>query len=233
MVDENLKTMIKNSLYGFFREYDTFEHCRNSPLNSEVNGMLEKYRKKYNSILINQHDMLPKELEDDIQNLTYSITNVLKSIKSIETDLLSLVSVCADKALEIYNNFDDYFDDSQEAKYYPQGCGIEPCYNTGNSAYTITVNGNNSPVIIDSNDNHIYTDMENVNNMNVFEKLRDSISINTDGENKEELLSSVNEMEKAKGTSEYANAYRSFMRVAKDCITIVTPFIPYLSDYLS
>ena len=75
--------------------------------------------------------------------------------------------------------------------------------------------------------------MENVNNMNVFEKLRDSISINTDGENKEELLSSVNEMEKAKGTSEYANAYRSFMRVAKDCITIVTPFIPYLSDYLS
>lgn len=133
-------------------------------------------------------------------------------------------------------------------KYYGSIGGIQPHYQVdvrkvlkGNQrskaqedlSHRISINGNNSPVIINSNDNYINIDTSSINDGNVFEILREFISKNTFGENKEKIISSVDEMEKAKGTSGYVKAYKSFMQVAKDCMTIISPFIPYLSNHLS
>lgn len=86
----------------------------------------------------------------------------------------------------------------------------------GDSGHSIHITGNNSPVIIDSNGNYINIDTSSINNENVFEKLRESISKTAVGENKEKLLYSVDELEKAKGTPGYVKAYKSLMQVAKD-----------------
>lgn len=112
MINKNLRTAIKDSLYGFSQEYETFKQCPVEPSNDEVDTMLEKYKNLYNNILLKHHDMLPNKLVEDIRNLIYSITKVLKSIRSIETILLNLVNACVDEALEIYNNFDNYFTES-------------------------------------------------------------------------------------------------------------------------
>ncbi len=103
----------------------------------------------------------------------------------------------------------------------------------GNSGHTIQITGNNSPVTINSNGNLINIDTNTINDENIFEKLREHISKSVDEENKEKILSSLEDLEKAKGTPAYTKAYKSFMQVAKDCVAIISPFIPYLSNYLS
>lgn len=100
------------------------------------------------------------------------------------------------------------------------------------SGHAIHVTGNNSPVIINSTGNYINVDTSRINNDNVFEELRKCISKNVDDENKEKLLSSVDDLEIAKGTPGYIKAYKSFIQGAKDCVAIISPFLPYLSDYL-
>lgn len=100
------------------------------------------------------------------------------------------------------------------------------------SGHKINITGNNSPVTINSNGNYINVDISGINDENVFEELRKCISKYVNEEDKEKLLSSVDNLEKTKGTSEYTKAYKTFMQVAKDCVAIVSPFIPYLSDYL-
>ena len=92
--------------------------------------------------------------------------------------------------------------------------------------------GNNSPVTIDSKDNYINVTISSINDDNVFDELRECISKNVNSKNKEELLLSVDDLEKSKGTPGYIKAYQSFMGFAKDCVTIISPFIPVLSNYL-
>jgi hypothetical protein len=101
-----------------------------------------------------------------------------------------------------------------------------------NSGHTIHFTGNNSRVIINSTDNSINIDMSGINEGNVFEELKKCISKNTEGENRDNLLSSVDNLEKAKGTERYTNAFKSFVNIAKDTMTILGPFIPYLASYI-
>jgi hypothetical protein len=92
--------------------------------------------------------------------------------------------------------------------------------------------GNNSPVIINSKDNYTNVTISGINDENVFEELKKCISKNVDGANKEELLSSVNYLETAKGSNGYTKAFKSFVQIAKDGMTIIGPFIPLLVSYI-
>lgn len=128
--------------------------------------------------------------------------------------------------------------------YIGENFGTEPHYqidvrkvlksnkNKADSSHTISVMGNNSPVTIDSKDNYINVTISSINDDNVFDELRECISKNVNSKNKEELLLSVDDLEKSKGTPGYIKAYQSFMGFAKDCVTIISPFIPVLSNYL-
>ncbi|MHB8102208.1 MAG: hypothetical protein ACYDEF_08545 [Methanosarcina sp.] len=102
----------------------------------------------------------------------------------------------------------------------------------GDSGHEIHITGNNSPVTINSKDNYINFTINGINDENLFEELRKYILKNVDVENKEKILSSVDNLEKAKGTNGYTKAFKSFVQVSKDGMTILGPFIPYLSDYL-
>lgn len=104
---------------------------------------------------------------------------------------------------------------------------------TQDSGHNINITGNNSPVTINSNGNYINVDINGINDENVFEELRKCISQSENGEKKEKLLSSVDDLERTKGTFEYTRVYKSFMQVAKDCVGLINPFIPYLADYLT
>jgi ribosome recycling factor len=107
--EESSKTLVKDTLYGFYQEYESYSQRANSPLNSEIDEMLKGYQTLFKDISVKLRDLLPEGLVTKIKNLTGMIGNILTSIRSIETDLLSSVKVCADEALDIYNNFDNYF----------------------------------------------------------------------------------------------------------------------------
>ncbi|NLO31199.1 MAG: hypothetical protein GX120_12170, partial [Methanosarcina mazei] len=107
--EESSKTLVKDTLYGFYQEYEYFRQRTNSPIDSEIDEMLKEYQTSFKNISVKLRDFLPKELLKKIQNLVFMIDNILTSIKSIETYLLDSVTVCADEALDIYNNFDNYF----------------------------------------------------------------------------------------------------------------------------
>lgn len=133
-------------------------------------------------------------------------------------------------------------------KYYVSTGGIESHYQvevkkvlksnerskgSGETGHTIHIEGNNSPVTINSNDNYININTNKINDESVFEELREFILKNPVDENKEKLLASIDEMDKTKGTPAYTKAYKSFMKVAKDCVSIIGPFIPYLTNHLN
>lgn len=103
----------------------------------------------------------------------------------------------------------------------------------GDLGHEIHVTGNNSPVIINSKDNYTNVSISGINDENVFEELKKCISKNVDGANKEKLLSSVDDLEKAKGSNGYTKALKSFVQIAKDGMTIIGPFIPYLVSYIT
>lgn len=107
--EESSKTLVKDTLYGFYQEYESYRHRANSPLNSEIDETLKGYQTSFKNILVKLRDFLPEELVKKIQNLVFMIENILTSIRSIDTYLLGSVAVCAEEALDIYNNFENYF----------------------------------------------------------------------------------------------------------------------------
>jgi hypothetical protein len=44
-----------------------------------------------------------------------------------------------------------------------------------------------------------------------------------------EIIAVVNELEEARGSSSYAERFTSFLSVAADVMTIISPFIPVLA----
>lgn len=84
---------------------------------------------------------------------------------------------------------------------------------------------------INSNDNSIEITY-NENNIELFNKLKSLCNeINLD--NKEEVINSINEMEKNIGKKSFTDKYNSFIQSIANHITIFAPFIPILSEYLN
>ena len=68
----------------------------------------------------------------------------------------------------------------------------------------------------------------------VFQELRDELSAKiSDDRARAELIRLVDEMREARGSSRFREIYSSFLGLAADHMTIVAPFLPALSSFLS
>lgn len=98
------------------------------------------------------------------------------------------------------------------------------------SSITYNLHGANPRVNINSHD-------ESVNVLltqdNVFDELRNVIGSKiTDKAEREQIIQSVEEMEKAKGTDGFVSKYQRFIEVASKHMALVGPFIPILATFL-
>jgi hypothetical protein len=108
--DEDSKALIKNALLGFNQQWESYRQRDDYPGDSEIDKMLESYEKLYMDISVKLRDLLPDKLTTELQNLAFMMRSKIHTMKSIEYDPLESAGECANKAFEIYNNFDDYFE---------------------------------------------------------------------------------------------------------------------------
>ena len=73
-----------------------------------------------------------------------------------------------------------------------------------------------------------------INQENVFFELKNVIEKEIeDSKDREELLKKIEEMENLQGTKDFNEKYTSFVQSAADYMTILAPFIPTLSNFIS
>ncbi|MEK3733794.1 hypothetical protein MKX64_15445 [Paenibacillus sp. FSL M8-0334] len=97
--------------------------------------------------------------------------------------------------------------------------------------YVVHVNGSNARVNINSQDYSTNTVTELKDPL--FEEMRQAISTQIEDINeKQKLLNCVEELESSKGTTTFMDKYKSFMTMAADHMTVLTPFIGPLSSLL-
>lgn len=91
--------------------------------------------------------------------------------------------------------------------------------------------GPNSRVNNNSTDNSL--NILTVSEGDLFANLRQAIRDNVSDPTKQQsLLQTVEVMERSKGTSGFMDSYKSFINTAADHITVISPFIPMLSNLL-
>jgi len=96
---------------------------------------------------------------------------------------------------------------------------------------TYNLHGNNSKVNINSNDSSI--NIANINKETVFQELSTTISNQIiDPTEKQQLLDKIKELESVKNTNNYNSKYTEFLGMVSKYITIISPFIPMLTEYL-
>ncbi len=76
--------------------------------------------------------------------------------------------------------------------------------------------------------------MVNVESNVLFQNLRDAVEASiTDRDLKTRLVHQVDQMEAAAGTSGFAAEYKDFIGLAADHMTVFTPFLPALTQFLT
>lgn len=100
------------------------------------------------------------------------------------------------------------------------------------NAIVFNASGPNARINYVSTDNSTNVVAETITENNVFEKLRETIEQQVTGEEKDAILSSVDQLEQTKGTSKYNSAYKTFMQTAKDWTQILTPYLAILVAYI-
>ncbi|MFS8368402.1 hypothetical protein ACJRO0_13055 [Acetobacter oryzifermentans] len=96
--------------------------------------------------------------------------------------------------------------------------------------YNISVNGNGSRVNISSTDNSV----NNAENVQKFEELMQKIiAAEIENEVKANLLQSAAQMQSAKKQEDFSSAYQKFVASAANHMTIITPFLPFLTNILA
>jgi hypothetical protein len=97
---------------------------------------------------------------------------------------------------------------------------------------TYNLHGAQSRVNIHSQDNS--TNISNETSETVFTDMRQAIQNNIHNTNEREiLLAKLDELQQAKGSTSFIEKYRDFVELAEKHITIIAPFIPALSQFLS
>lgn len=92
--------------------------------------------------------------------------------------------------------------------------------------------GPNSRVNIGSTDNS--SNINNVNQSNVFDELRAVISESISSENDSKILIElVDRMEETQGTPGFIDKYKRFMDAAATHITVISPLLPALAQVIS
>jgi hypothetical protein len=106
--------------------------------------------------------------------------------------------------------------------------GAFPRHSGGN--YNISVTGPNSRVNIGSTDNST----NSATSGDLFADMRRAVEGGvSDVAIRAELISKIDEVEKAKGTVRFLQAYQTLIGTAADHLTLLTPFIPALTQLLS
>lgn len=95
------------------------------------------------------------------------------------------------------------------------------------SSVTYNLNGPNPRVNIQSTDKSI-----NVVNGNVFDGLREAIKNNVKSDEQDSLIKAVDEMEAAEKTPTFMDKYKSFIELAANHISIISPLLPELTKLL-
>ena len=102
---------------------------------------------------------------------------------------------------------------------------------TTSNSITNNIYGNSSKINFNSPDNSI-NDI-NINSENVFEELKATIEKSiTDANKRSELIDQIDKMKNTRNTSTFKESFKNFISMAADCVTLVTPFLPYLTSHL-
>ncbi len=93
------------------------------------------------------------------------------------------------------------------------------------------LNGANTRVNINSTDNS--HNVVNMDSSRLFEELRAALNEIENNEEKRELRMMVNEMELNQGSPEFNSSYTKFITNAASHMTLISPFIPALSQMIA
>lgn len=89
------------------------------------------------------------------------------------------------------------------------------------------VTGENSRININSTDNSM--NVINKSSDELFEEIRDIVNKNI--QNNEEIIKTINEMEKNKDKDSFMDSYQKFISSMSNHMTLIAPFIPALSQF--
>lgn len=122
---------------------------------------------------------------------------------------------------QLANIVDNLLDDQKESALIRKGSVIN----------VFSISGDNARVYIKSQDRSV-----NVNSLapaEVFDELRNIVSEEVrDLKERSILLSKINELEETKGTTSFVQKYSEFISLAADHLTLLTPILPALTQWL-
>lgn len=121
------------------------------------------------------------------------------------------------------------FDTGRIPAHYQVKVSRKGTYDHNAGGYKISVTGPNSRVNLNSTDNS--TNIAHTGD--VFGDMRNAIQTGVaDPARRAEILSAIDEAEKAKGTSGFLSAYQKVVSAAADHIGLLGPFLPTLSGLI-
>jgi len=93
------------------------------------------------------------------------------------------------------------------------------------------IHANNSRIYSHSVDNSINIDVGN--NLETFSKIEDIIRNNIGDEiEKDSILKSVEDLKNSTNSSTYISKYKAFIDLTQKHISLIAPFVPFLTNYL-
>ena len=104
-----------------------------------------------------------------------------------------------------------------------------PAHPSGSVVYNVT--GTNARINISSTDSSV--NVAEINSATLFAKLRAAATDKMPAEDRGRALSAIDSLERANTPQSFAHAYRDFVAVAADHLTVFGPFIPAVTQLLS
>jgi len=96
----------------------------------------------------------------------------------------------------------------------------------------VSINAQHSNVNFNPIDSNI-TNIINDNANNLFENIRKALNDGiSDVSYKSKVMDCLSNLEKSKGTNDFSTHYSSFIGLLANCVTIITPFLPALTEML-
>jgi len=115
-------------------------------------------------------------------------------------------------------------------KYRKEGAKL-PSLSASASHVTYNVTGSNARINVQSQDSS--TNVVNITVERLFTDLANAISkAPLADEEKTSVLHAVQDMQLTQGTEGYGSAFQRFMSLASNCMTVVTPFLPAITQLL-
>jgi hypothetical protein len=93
------------------------------------------------------------------------------------------------------------------------------------------LHGHNSRINVNSTDNSM--NVASVSNEKTFVQIREAAQSIVDESEREKILAHIAELESTKGSEGFLPAYKTFMSVIADHMTVFAPFLPVLAQMLS